>query len=353
MAAFCTCPLNKLIDCAVQGTFYFPIICRLSVCFWERCVKNTHRGRGGIITLLVYMEVCPEGIQPCKMKNRDIYSRRYEIQETLYIGQWRLSPLQSSHLGTTHSSVWIKSLATAVCIPSAPVAEAKEQILPWHVSCQDPVSKSQRQQCLEFPDQLLVFALWVSNLCWLESIHVQPSQVSCLLPAFQTMDHFQPLLDHVKCWSVCAILLFALHSLHCNKCSLNQPNSFCGGMFKHNAKFNEDLLLYLLSHFKCDGHTVHVLTQRHLPPPLTSAVKSSLFTHAHSSPLSLPGYINVMQTILVILTNGWTFSRQTSYIIICLYAISRLCFWVHASSGLLYFLDNCYYLSLNNCPFYT
>ena len=32
---------------------------------------------------------------------------------------------------------------------------------------------------------------------------------------------------------------------------------------------------------------VHMLTQQCLPPPLTSTVKSSLFTHAHSSPLSL------------------------------------------------------------------
>ena len=49
-------------------------------------------------------KVCPEGIQPCKMKIGDIYWRRYKIQETLYIGQCRLSPLQSRHLGTSHSS---------------------------------------------------------------------------------------------------------------------------------------------------------------------------------------------------------------------------------------------------------
>ena len=48
--------------------------------------------------------VCAEGIQPCNMKNRDIYWRRYRIQKTLYIGQCCLSPLQSRHLGTSHSS---------------------------------------------------------------------------------------------------------------------------------------------------------------------------------------------------------------------------------------------------------
>ena len=39
--------------------------------------------------------------------------------------------------------------------------------------------------------------------------------------------------------------------------------------------------------FECDDHTVHMLTQRHLPPPVTSTVKSSLLSHGHSSPLSL------------------------------------------------------------------
>ena len=35
---------------------------------------------------------------------RDIYWRRYKIQETLYIGQWHFSPLQSRYLGTSQFS---------------------------------------------------------------------------------------------------------------------------------------------------------------------------------------------------------------------------------------------------------
>ena len=50
-------------------------------------------------------EVCPEGIQPCNVKNTDIYWRRCKIEKTLYIGKWCLSPLQSRHLGTWHSSL--------------------------------------------------------------------------------------------------------------------------------------------------------------------------------------------------------------------------------------------------------
>ena len=38
------------------------------------------------------------------MKHRDIYWRRYKIQETLFIGQWHLSPLQIRQLGTLQFS---------------------------------------------------------------------------------------------------------------------------------------------------------------------------------------------------------------------------------------------------------
>ena len=68
---------------------------------------------------------------------------------------------------------------------------------------------------------------------------------------------------------------------------LNHLNSFHGGMPKLNAKFDADPLFYSLSHCECNSHTVHMLTQCRLPPPLTSPVKSSLFIHVHSSPLSL------------------------------------------------------------------
>ena len=86
---------------------------------------------------------------------------------------------------------------------------------------------------------------------------------------------------------------------------LNHLNSCCGGMFKLNAKFDAALLLYSLSHLECDSHTVHMLTQWHLPPPMTSTVKwPSLMqcTHILIHSPRLPGYISVVQTILVILT---------------------------------------------------
>ena len=73
---------------------------------------------------------------------------------------------------------------------------------------------------------------------------------------------------------------------------LNHPNNFCGGMFKLNTKFEAHLLLYSLSHFECDGHTVHTLTQWHLPPhwPVQwSRHCSRRRTPVHSP--GLPGYI--------------------------------------------------------------
>ena len=45
------------------------------------CISHTH-----INTYTYIYIVFPEGIQPCNMKNRDIYWRRYKIQEPLYTG---------------------------------------------------------------------------------------------------------------------------------------------------------------------------------------------------------------------------------------------------------------------------
>ena len=104
---------------------------------------------------------------------------------------------------------------------------------------------------------------------------------------------------------------------------LNYSNSFCGGMFKLNTKCDADLLLYWLSHFECDGHTVHRLTQWRLLPPLTSTVKLSLFTHTHSSPLSLASRLYQCDANCYhYINNGWTFSEQTSFYVIKIIQLS-------------------------------
>ena len=84
-------------------------------------------------------------------------------------------------------------------------------------------------------------------------------------------------------------------------------------VFELNAKLDADSLLYLLSHFEWDGHTVHRLTQWRLPPPMTSTVKSSLFMHACYSPLSLAARLHRCHTNLPCYINsGWAFSAHTS-----------------------------------------
>ena len=98
-----------------------------------------------------------------------------------------------------------------------------------------------------------------------------------------------------------------------HRCTQLRPSessdSFCRGMFKLNGKFDTDSLLYWLSHLECNGHTVHMLTQQHLPPPWTSTVMASLFTHAHSSPLSLAARLHrCCVNCSCYVNNGWTFS---------------------------------------------
>ena len=110
------------------------------------------------------------------------------------------------------------------------------------------------------------------------------------------------------------LLWWSCQSSVAHSCSLlNHLNSFHGGMFKLNTKFNADLLLYSLSRFECEGQTVHMLSQWHLPPPLTRTVKSSLFTHAHSSPLSLDAKLHRCYKPPHYINNGWTFSGKNSY----------------------------------------
>ena len=131
---------------------------------------------------------------------------------------------------------------------------------------------------------------------------------------------------------------------------LNHLNSFCGGMFKLNAKFDADSLLYLLSHFECNGHTVHMLTQWHLPPPLTSTVKLSLLMHEHSSPLSLAAHCCANHSVILKwLDFFWTETiNSTVFLISKLYIKGNILyytillltlFFLHWSTGIHFILS--------------
>ena len=72
--------------------------------------------------------------------------------------------------------------------------------------------------------------------------------------------------------------------------------------------------LLKLSHFECDSHTVHMLTQWRLQHPLTSTVKLSLLTHVHSSPLSLAARLHQCPANhSCYINNDRTFPGQTLY----------------------------------------
>ena len=54
-----------------------------------------------------------------------------------------------------------------------------------------------------------------------------------------------------------------------------------------------------------------MLIQWCLPPPVTTTVKSSLFTHAYSGPLLLAARLHRCHgNYSHYINNGWTFSRQ-------------------------------------------
>ena len=150
------------------------------------------------------------------MKNRDIYWRRYKTQETSYIGQWPLSPLQSRHLGTSHSS----PIAISCSIIFSWIALMVWNPFPFRGDFS--FGKSQKLQGTKsgLLQGRVTWVIWclTKNLC-------------------------------VRCdaWAGTR-LWWSWQSTVAHSCGLlNHPNSFHGGIFKLNAKCDADLLLYLLS----------------------------------------------------------------------------------------------------------
>ena len=165
------------------------------------------------------------------MKNRDSYWGRYKIQETLYLGQWYFSPLQSRHLGTSHS--FPKSLSAATSYFPA---------------------SHQWSEISSLSKVILVFGKSRSHRT--PNLGFRGSESPGWFDVSQ-----KKLCTRHDAW-VGALSWWSCQSPVAHSCSLlNHPNSFCGGMFQLNTKFDADLLLYSLSHFECNGHTVHILTQ--------------------------------------------------------------------------------------------
>ena len=127
--------------------------------------------------------------------------------------------------------------------------------------------------------------------------------VAGLLECGSLLTDSQPSLKHLCHTFTCASLIAS--SLKCFWIHR--------GMFKLNAKFDADFLPSSLSHFEWEDHTVHMLIQWHQSPQITSTVKLSLFTHSHSSPLSLAARLHWHHANCSYYVNdGWTFAEQTS-----------------------------------------
>ena len=225
--------------------------------------------------------ICLESIQPFVWKI-ETFIKKYKIQEILYIGQWCLSPFQSSTLGP-HT---VLSIAI-----NCPIVFSWISLKFWNL----------------FPSK--------GDFTFEKSWKLQGVKSGCRGPGSpRWFDDLPKNCTRCDAWAS-ALLWRSCQSPGAHSYGLlNHRNSFWGGMFKLNAKFDDDSLLYLLSHFECDGHTVHMLTQWCLPPPLTGTVKSSLFIHAHFSPLSVAARLPRCRTNhSCYIYSGWTFSGQTSY----------------------------------------
>ena len=231
------------------------------------------------------------------------------------MGQWCLGPLQSRHLGTSHSSPSISSFVQS--------------------TLQHPLLESPSAAPLYFPE-----SPWLSEISSLSKVisvlgktrSHRVSHLGCRGAEFNIL-RCSACCRSSRTWIIvnrfstifgAFVPHFHLCFTHCMipERLLNHPNSFHGGMCKLNAKFDADLLLYSLSHFKCNSHTVHMLTQWHLPPPLTSTVKVSTFMHTHSSALPLAARLHQCSTnCSCYINNGWAFSGQT---LSCIWIYYRL-----------------------------
>ena len=132
---------------------------------------------------------CIEGIQQCNMKNRDIYWRRYKIQETLYIGQW--CPFKVGTLGP--HPVLPNAARCSFCSGSRSCGTNFTMI------CFMPRS------CIRISDTVLLGIPRLASSS--HTVSCQPLMIAArtlstfsgvrLLQAFQNLDYFQQILNHL------------------------------------------------------------------------------------------------------------------------------------------------------------
>ena len=201
--------------------------------------------------------------------------------------------------------VWIKSLVTAAQCSFC--SGSRSHVMNFATTCFMPRSCIKMSDIVGFgiPSSGFSYCTVSCGPYWLLPIYIQHSLVFCLVQAFQNMGHFQQILNHL--WSIC------LCCIHCIV-----PESL-----NHPVSTEEYLsLMQNLTQICCSTHSVILNRWPHsthansmkwrLPLLLTSIVKVSLFTHAHSSWLSL--VVRLHQCDVNdshYFNNGWAFSIQT------------------------------------------
>ena len=172
-------------------------------------------------------EVCPEGILQCNMNNREIYWRRYKEHGTQ--DNDASVPFKVGTLDLTHFTQ-LPSAALLYFPKSHQMSEISFllkviSVLGRARSCRVPNLGCREAESPGWFDVSPKISAWDYD-AWAGAL----SWWSCQLP----LVHSCGLLNHL--------------------------NSVQGGMFKLNTESDADLLL--LSHFECNGHTVHMLIQQ-------------------------------------------------------------------------------------------
>ena len=146
----------------------------------------------------------------------------------------------------------------------------------------------------------------VAGLCWLRPVHVQHFQVFCLFQAFQNVDHFQQILNHL--WNICT-------TFTCTALIVSPPKAFwiiwivsveeCSNLMQIWCKFTA---LLTQSFWMQEPHST--ASTAPLSPQLVQRSRHCSCMHIPVPSPWLPGYVDVVQTVFVMLTMAGLFPER-------------------------------------------
>ena len=220
-----------------------------------------------------------------------IYWRRCKIQETFYIRQWHLSPVQSRYLGPHTVLSLFKTLCNVFC---------------WNCY--------QLSHCIFL--NLINGLKSFSFQRWFKKLEVTGHQILALGAAespgwfdvstkYSTGDrmhkraHCHDTAANHQLPTAAAFWIIPIVSTECSSVMWNLMQICCSTC---------SVILNVMT-------TQYICSLNGIYHALTSTVKSSLLTHVHSSPLSSMARLpQCFTNWSCYINNSWTFSRQTLYI---------------------------------------